>query len=587
MEGSVANTQQGMQEFPTRKAIAVCGCGNDGRLGLGSCDSQNRITLIPFFLGGTNSTDTTNSNNNEKKNNHDGNMPGIIQTLRVGGYHNFVITTTGVYGWGLNENGQLGLGRGTAASVLQPTRINFFDEHPVIDISCGAYHTFAWTVDGLFACGKNDEGQLGLSTDSDYMEFTMVLNATQINKNKKEEEEEEEKKKTTINKTTGESLGECRLIKRAQLTHLSCGTHHTLLAFRDVEITAEEEETEIEKETEYEKERRRQHFPLLILATGKGDFGELGYDGDTWSILQAKAKRMQSALQVEIQQHHQQKGLENNTVSDYPELIEKKWKPLKQRRAAFSSTRFQPVRLPMIVEPSVIPSSVYPLEIISLHAMHLHSSVVFRDTSPGKDNTYLDINTGRMRTFHWGCYYCNQVEDEASSIPREEEEKSGVSLHAGNETIFRYPMNSTSSSKVEVMGSGILGLGEEDSFETTWVSLPLPHQVEDLPVRTIDGREHYLILLGNRMVLGFGDNMHGQLALDDSFDVVLSPTTVIQVGDKVKCPPLPYSSSTSTSHTNNTSTNTSSDTLWTVESICDMACGLRHSVFVVEVRPST
>ncbi|KEG13686.1 chromatin binding protein [Trypanosoma grayi] len=507
----------------THIAIAVCGCGHDGRLGLGSCDSQSRVTLIPFFLSG---------NNNDV----DNQLVGTIRAVRVGGYHNFAITTTGVYGWGLNENGQLGLGHGSPAYVPLPMRIPFFDKSDVIEIACGAYHTFAWTHEGLFACGKNEDGQLGLSGEKDHIEFTTVLTAAQANNS---------------DATGHEVNGGCRLIRRGQLTHVSCGTHHTLLAFRDVEV-------EREKDSEVQK----QHYPILIAAAGKGDFGELGYDGDAWSVLQAKAKSMQAALRADAQQHQQQQHDNDSTVT-VQGLPEKKWKPLKQRRAVFSSEAFQPVGLPLLLERAAASSCVCPFEIVSLHAMHLHSSVVLRDTSAVE----RDAGVGCMQTFHWGCYYCNAVEDDASSIPRSAGEE--VCLHAGNETLFRYNAATAPCMRVEVMGSGVLGLGEEDSFKTVWVPLPLPPEAEGHRVSAITGREHYLILLNDTLVVGFGDNMFGQLGVDDKMiDVVLRPTVVLRVGDHLRSP---------------SAADGNGESVWGVESIRDVGCGVRHSVFLVEV----
>ncbi|PWU88607.1 putative regulator of chromatin condensation [Trypanosoma cruzi] len=516
----------------SRVAIAVCGCGNDGRLGLGKCESQSRITLLPFFLESA----LHKENGNGSEGNGTEELIGGIRAVRVGGYHNFVITTTGVYGWGLNENGQLGLGSHSAACVPLPTRIPFFNEMTVIDIQCGAYHTFAWTTNGLFVCGKNIDGQLGLPGEEDHFSFSMLLTAAQANNSSVREDEES---------------GGCRLIKRGQLTHMSCGTHHTLLAFRDVFVV-----NEIQDETQ------QQHYQLLIAAAGKGDFGELGYDGDMWSVLEAKTKAMQSALCHGLRRQQEEK----DSDAAMPISLERRWKPLKPRRAVFSSWRFQPVRLPILLDPIEAPSDKPTCEIVSLHAMHLHSAVVLRDNSVESRSG----GVGRKRTFHWGCYYLNVLEDDASSIPREEEREE-VSLHAGNESLFRYFTSaSTSHAAVEVMGSGVLGLGEEDSFVKSWTPLPLPQEAKNLCVRAITGREHYLILLEDTLVVGFGDNMHGQLGAGCVEDVVLDPTVVLRAGDAVRSP-----------------ASLAGEGLWRVEAIHDAACGVRHSVYLLKISSVT
>ncbi|RNF10614.1 putative chromatin binding protein [Trypanosoma rangeli] len=516
----------------THVVIAVCGCGNDGRLGLGTLESKSRITLVPFFLG----TVLREGHNNAADMNGSGEPLGTILAVRVGGYHNFAITTTGVYGWGLNEHGQLGLGRGSASSVPLPTRIPFFDEETVIDIQCGAYHTFAWTKKGLFVCGKNSDGQLGLLDEGDHLSFTTLLTAAQANNSNVRESDE---------------IGECRLIQQGQLTHVSCGTHHTLLAFRDVVVVREDN-----GEVQRQQAPPPKCYPLLIAAAGKGDFGELGYDGDAWSVLQAKTKTMQYALSHGLQKQQE----ETDSDARIRICMEKKWKAVKPRRALFSSLHFQPVLFPILLDQMVAPPATCYREILSLHAMHLHSAAILRERTYTENQSG---NAGRIRTFHWGCYYCNVPEDDASSIPREDE-KEGVFLHAGNETLFRY--TTTPPAEVEVMGSGMLGLGEEDSLVTSWTPLPLPHGAKNLCIRAITGREHYLILLENTLVVGFGDNMHGQLGVGESQDVVLCPTVLLRTGDEME-----------------TATPFAGGCRWKVQSIRDAACGVRHSVYLVEI----
>ncbi|RNF24278.1 putative chromatin binding protein [Trypanosoma conorhini] len=514
------------QNASPKVAIAVCGCGNDGRLGLGTFESKSRITVLPFFLG----TVLREGDRGATEERGAGETVGSIRAVRVGGYHNFVITTTGVYGWGLNEHGQLGLGRGSAASVPLPTRIPFFDGETVIDIQCGAYHTLAWTKRGLFVCGKNSDGQLGLPAEDDHHSFATLLTAAQVNDSDVRE---------------GDEIGGCRLIQRGQLTHMSCGTHHTLLAFADVVVVREGND-----------EMQQQQYPLLIAAAGKGDFGELGYDGDAWSVLRAKAKTMQYALCHGLQLHQE----ESDADAHLRISLQKKWKPMKPRRAPFSSSCFQPVVFPLLLEQMVTPSGMCSREIVSLRAMHLHSSALLREN---KFTEKEPGDAGRIRTFHWGCYYCDVLEDDASSIPREEA-KEGVSLHAGNEALFRY--TTTPPAEVEVMGSGVLGLGAEDSFVPVWTPLPLPHEAKNLSIRAMTGREHYLILLENTLVIGFGDNMHGQLGIGESEDVVLCPTVLLRTGDEVKSA-VPFAG----------------ECRWKIQSIRDAACGVRHSVYLVEV----
>ncbi|SCU70779.1 regulator of chromatin condensation, putative [Trypanosoma equiperdum] len=519
-------------EAATSTVIAVCGCGNDGRLGIGISDTQYKVVLIPFFLGSADS---------------DGRPLGNIRTVRVGGYHNFVITTEGVYGWGLNENGQLGMGRGSPACVSVPTRIPFFDGKNTKDIVCGAYHTFAWTEDGLYACGKNEDGQLGLPCDDGLFSFTLVLSALQVNGDAS----------NTADQCGGreDAAGAYGLLKRGQLTHVSCGTHHTLLALRDATLATGEADDSVAQ--------HRSH-PLLVLAAGKGDFGELGYDGDMWSILQAKAKTMQSALQNAARKTQGVDPMETEASACIDDK-ERQWKPKKQRRAAFSSERFQPVGLPVLLECLSTQAGTGSLEVVDLQAMHLHSAVTVRCKSAPGDGS---CDTDHVRTFHWGCYYCNEVEDDASSVPREEAE--AVTLHAGNEIMFRYHKAPQLLTEIEVMGSGLIGLGEEDSFSKTWVPLPLPSDAEPVNcVHNIVGREHFLIQLDNTTVVGFGDNMHGQLGAGKTKDSLILPTVILRTGSVLMCP-------AGVSGVDLT-------VRWKVERVNDTLCGVRHSLFVLEV----
>jgi alpha-tubulin suppressor-like RCC1 family protein len=93
--------------------------------------------------------------------------------LACGQYHSLGLTTEGkVYAWGLNESGQLGNGMRDDADDeeqlwedVSPQRVPL--SH-VISISCGGFHSLALTREGkLYAWGLNDSGQLGIGKTSD------------------------------------------------------------------------------------------------------------------------------------------------------------------------------------------------------------------------------------------------------------------------------------------------------------------------------------------------------------------------------------------------------------------------------------
>jgi len=72
----------------------------------------------------------------------------------------------GLYAWGRNDDGQLGLGDTTTRRV--PTKVG---TDTWVAVSCGYYHSLGINTDGeLYAWGRNNYGQLGLGhTTSRYV----------------------------------------------------------------------------------------------------------------------------------------------------------------------------------------------------------------------------------------------------------------------------------------------------------------------------------------------------------------------------------------------------------------------------------
>jgi len=92
--------------------------------------------------------------------------PVAIKDLRFSklacGYHNtFGVSQEGlVYGWGRNENGQLGTGSNINTPI--PSNVTGFNKISIVDIACGWQHCLALSSEGaLFSWGCGDEGQLG------------------------------------------------------------------------------------------------------------------------------------------------------------------------------------------------------------------------------------------------------------------------------------------------------------------------------------------------------------------------------------------------------------------------------------------
>ena len=95
---------------------------------------------------------------------------GVIQAA-CGLHHTIFLTTDGkLYACGNNENGQLGLRDSKSRYV--PSLIEDCKSLSVIEVACGYYHTMILAEGGdVFTFGRNDKGQLGLvrSTNADHV----------------------------------------------------------------------------------------------------------------------------------------------------------------------------------------------------------------------------------------------------------------------------------------------------------------------------------------------------------------------------------------------------------------------------------
>jgi len=112
------------------------GWGGYGSLGTGSTSDTYTPAKVSFFNG---------------KN---------IQAICCGYYHSIVLCDDGLYGFGYGGNGQLGLGNTTQQAT--PTKITFFNGKNVIGVACGMNHSIVLCDDGLYGFGSNGNGELGL-----------------------------------------------------------------------------------------------------------------------------------------------------------------------------------------------------------------------------------------------------------------------------------------------------------------------------------------------------------------------------------------------------------------------------------------
>ena len=79
--------------------------------------------------------------------------------IYCGNNHSFYMNKKGdVFGWGLNNHGQLGIGN--RQNTHLPTQIMKLSGMQVVEMAGGEHHSIALTAEGQVYCwGKNDEGQ--------------------------------------------------------------------------------------------------------------------------------------------------------------------------------------------------------------------------------------------------------------------------------------------------------------------------------------------------------------------------------------------------------------------------------------------
>ena len=116
----------------------ACGANYQGQLGLDDYENKKTLTKLSW----------TN---------------GSIKQIACAGDYTFVLTEDNqLWACGDNQDGQLGIGDLDNSNIL--TKLDWTDGS-IKQIACGSTHTFVLTEDNneshLWACGKNDQGQLG------------------------------------------------------------------------------------------------------------------------------------------------------------------------------------------------------------------------------------------------------------------------------------------------------------------------------------------------------------------------------------------------------------------------------------------
>jgi len=121
-----------------KNGIFSWGNNNSGQLGIGNQDDQSSLQQILFFKN-----------------------PEEIISLSCGDYFCICICKTGVFSWGFNYCGQLGIGN--LDNQSSPQQILFFkNSEEIISLSCGLTFCICICKNGVFSWGNNIFGQLGI-----------------------------------------------------------------------------------------------------------------------------------------------------------------------------------------------------------------------------------------------------------------------------------------------------------------------------------------------------------------------------------------------------------------------------------------
>ena len=101
-----------------------------------------------------------------------------VDFVECGGSYALCKTLTNeIYAWGLNEDGQLGLGH--CISQNAPIKTSWPDN--IVDIKCSSFHTVALTLEGeVFSCGDNTLRELGRDAGEKSGDLLQITNIPTI-----------------------------------------------------------------------------------------------------------------------------------------------------------------------------------------------------------------------------------------------------------------------------------------------------------------------------------------------------------------------------------------------------------------------
>ena len=140
----------------------ACGRNDYGQLGLGDTTNRNIFTQVEI---------------------------DNVKYISCGGFHTFIIKNDGsIWSCGLNDTGQLGLGDTTNRNTFVQVTTNINNDVKQIacgyEIGSGGFTIIIKNDGSLWACGRNNEGQLGLGDTTNRNTFVQVT--TNINNDVKQ-----------------------------------------------------------------------------------------------------------------------------------------------------------------------------------------------------------------------------------------------------------------------------------------------------------------------------------------------------------------------------------------------------------------
>ncbi|CAM9849889.1 unnamed protein product [Ascophyllum nodosum] len=91
----------------------------------------------------------------------------VVKQLACGYFHTVGLEDNGqLLAFGRNDFGQLGLGH--VLDTREPTRVPLLAKKRIVQVACGSYHTVPLDADGkIYPFGRNNHGQLGTGTNQD------------------------------------------------------------------------------------------------------------------------------------------------------------------------------------------------------------------------------------------------------------------------------------------------------------------------------------------------------------------------------------------------------------------------------------